>query len=134
MSCIFCQIVAGEIPADKIYEDEKCLAFLDIHPVNPGHALLIPKAHYQMMVDTPDDLIAYLFVKAKKLMPKIKKATGADYVSLSVVGVDVPHFHIHLIPRRFDDGLAGFWPTKTYAPGEMTAIAEKIRQEIKNNQ
>jgi histidine triad (HIT) family protein len=130
MSCIFCKIIAGEIPAAKVYEDEKCLAFLDIKPVNPGHVLLIPKEHYQRMEDTPDELVAYLFIKAKELMPKIKKAMQADYVSLSVVGVDVPHFHIHLMPRRFDDGLAGFWPTKTYREGEMAATAEKIKKEL----
>jgi histidine triad (HIT) family protein len=130
MSCIFCKIIAGEIPAAKVYEDDKCLAFLDIKPVNPGHVLLIPKEHYPTMVETPDDLVAYLFIKAKALMPVIKQTMQADYVAVSVVGVDVPHFHIHLIPRRFDDGLAGFWPTKTYAEGEMVATAEKIKNAI----
>jgi histidine triad (HIT) family protein len=128
--CIFCRIVAGEIPAAKVYEDDKCLAFLDIRPVAPGHALLIPKEHFSSMVETPDDLVAYLYVKAKELMPKIKKSMGADYVSISVVGTEVPHFHIHLIPRRFNDGLAGFWPTGEYAPGGMIEAAEKIRKEF----
>lgn len=130
MDCLFCKIAAGEIPAEKIYEDEKCLSFLDISPVNFGHALLIPKRHFASMVETPDDLAAYLYVKAKNLMPKIKKAVGADFVALSVVGTDVPHFHIHLIPRRFDDGLKGFWPTKKYGEGEMAIIAEKIRKVL----
>jgi histidine triad (HIT) family protein len=130
MACIFCKIAAGEIPAAKIYEDDQCLAFLDIKPVNPGHALLIPKAHHQTMADTPDDLVAYLFVKVKGLIPVIKKATKADYVALSVVGTEVPHFHIHLIPRRADDGLAGFWPTKEYQDGEKEKMAEKIRKEL----
>jgi histidine triad (HIT) family protein len=130
MNCIFCKIIAGEIPAEKIYEDEKCLAFLDINPVNPGHVLLIPKEHFASMTETPDDLVGYLFSKTKELMVKIKKAVEADYVSLSVVGTDVPHFHIHIIPRRFNDGLAGFWPTKKYAEGEMAVVAEKIRKEI----
>ncbi|HTX87199.1 MAG TPA: HIT family protein [Candidatus Nanoarchaeia archaeon] len=130
MDCVFCKIIAGEIPAAKVYEDEKCLAFLDIKPVNPGHVLLIPKEHHRMMTDTPDELVAYLFVKAKELMKAIKKSTQADYVALSVVGVDVPHFHIHLVPRYFNDGLANFWPTKIYAAGEMAATARRIRQEI----
>jgi histidine triad (HIT) family protein len=130
MDCLFCKIVAGAIPAEKIYEDDKCLAFLDICPVNPGHVLLIPKEHFISMTETPDDLIAYLYIKAKALMPKIKKAMGADYISISVVGTEVPHLHIHLIPRRFDDGLKGFWPTKEYGPGEMAEVAEKIRKEI----
>lgn len=130
MECLFCKIVADVLPADKIYEDDKCLAFLDINPVNFGSALLIPKEHYQSMAETPDDLVAYLFVKAKELMPKIKKAVGADYISISVVGTQVPHLHIHLIPRRFDDGLAGFWPTKKYGDGEKAETAEKIRKEV----
>jgi histidine triad (HIT) family protein len=130
MSCIFCKIVAGEIPASKIYEDEKCLAFLDVNPVTHGHTLLIPKEHYQSISDTPDELVAYLFVRAKELMIKIKKAMSADYVALSVVGTEVPHFHIHLIPRNHGDGLAGFWPTKEYGEGEKDAVAEKIRKEI----
>jgi histidine triad (HIT) family protein len=130
MDCIFCKIIAGEIPAEKIYEDDKCLAFLDIQPVNPGHALLIPKKHYQMMPDAPDDLIVYLYVKAKDLMIKIKKAIRSDFVAVVVVGTGVPHFHIHLIPRYFSDGLADFWPAKDYKEGEIAEVAEKIRKKI----
>jgi histidine triad (HIT) family protein len=130
MDCIFCKIAGGQIGAAKIYEDEKVLAFLDINPTSFGHTLLIPKEHHQMIVDTPDDLVAYMFVKAKDLMIKIKKALAVDFVALSVVGTDVPHFHIHLVPRRYDDGLASFWPTKKYGEGEMEKTASKIREEI----
>lgn len=128
--CIFCKIIKGEIPSAKVYEDDKCFGFLDINPVNYGHVLLIPKGHYQMMPDTPDDLVAYLFVRAKALMATIKAAVEADYVIVSVVGLDVPHFHIHLIPRFANDGLAGFWPTKKYDEGGMQRIAEKIKSNL----
>lgn len=128
--CIFCKIVAGEIPAAKIYEDDKVLVFLDIKPVTPGHALLIPKEHHQMMTDTPDDLLAYCFTKSKELMIRIKETMGADFVVVSVVGIDVPHFHIHLIPRKHGDGLANFWPTTEYKEGEMEKIAEKIKANL----
>ncbi|MEK7097732.1 MAG: HIT domain-containing protein [Patescibacteria group bacterium] len=128
--CIFCKIINNEIPADKIYEDDKIVAFLDINPVSPGHTLVIPKEHYQMMVDTPDELVSYIFVQCKKLMQDLKKAMGADFVVLSVVGIDVPHFHIHLIPRKYDDGLANFWPTEKYGEGGAGEIAEKIRNNI----
>jgi histidine triad (HIT) family protein len=127
MDCIFCKIIAGEIPAAKIYEDEKVLAFLDINPVTPGHVLLIPKEHHPMMLDVPDELLGYCFVKSKELMMKIKPAMEADFVVISVVGIDVPHFHIHLIPRKMNDGLANFWPTTKYKEGEMEEVAEKIR-------
>jgi histidine triad (HIT) family protein len=130
MDCIFCKIVSGEIPSTKICEDEKCLVFLDINPVTYGHVLLIPKEHYQTMADTPDELIAHLFVKAKWLMPRIKKAMDADYIGLSVVGTEVPHLHIHLIPRKFNDGLAHFWPTIKYGEGEKAKVAAKIIKEL----
>lgn len=125
-NCIFCKIIKGEIASAKVYEDDRVLAFLDINPVNFGHALVIPKEHHAMMPDVPDELLSYCFVKSKELMMKIKQALKADYVSVSVVGLDVPHFHIHLIPRYYDDGLAGFWPTKKYGEGEMEKIAQRI--------
>jgi len=125
--CIFCKIIAGEIPCHKVFEDENFLAFLDINPVTPGHTLLIPKAHHQMMVDTPDELISKLYVKAKELMITIKDRLHADFVVLTVVGIDVPHFHVHLIPRMRDDGLANFWPTTKYKDGEAEQIISKLK-------
>jgi histidine triad (HIT) family protein len=130
-NCIFCKIIAGEIPAEKIiYEDDKILAFLDINPVTYGHTLIIPKEHYPYMPDVPDELLSYCFIKAKELMISIKKAMEADFVTISVVGTDVPHFHIHLIPRKLNDGLAKFWPTTKYAEGEMQKTAEKIKNNL----
>ncbi len=129
--CIFCKIVKGTIPAEKIHEDEVSLSFLDINPVNEGHLLIIPKAHYENMAITPDHLIENLFKKAKAFLPSLQKATGADFVALTVVGTDVPHFHIHLIPRFHKDGLAGFWPAKKYGSAErMREVANSIRASI----
>jgi|SRR3989344_4489032 len=125
--CIFCKIVHKEIKTDIIYEDRNSLAFLDINPVNLGHILLIPKAHHKMMVDTPDNLLSKLFITSKKLMKVLKQAAKADFVILAVVGIDVPHFHIHLIPRYSNDGLANFWPTKKYKNKEAEMIAQKIK-------
>lgn len=126
--CIFCKIVKGTIPAEKIHEDEVSLSFLDINPVNEGHLLIIPKAHYENMAVTPDHLIEILFKKAKGFLPSLQRATGADFVVLTVVGTDVPHFHIHLIPRFHKDGLAGFWPAKKYGSDErMREVADSIR-------
>ncbi len=126
MECIFCKIVSGEIPAEKIYEDEKLLAFLDINPVTYGHTLLIPKEHHAMMPDVPDALLSDCYLKAKELMPKIKAGLEVDYVSVSVVGLDIPHFHIHLIPRKLNDSLANFWPTRKYPEGEIEKTAKKL--------
>lgn len=129
MNCIFCKIIKKEIPSEIVYEDDRVLAFLDIHPVALGHTLLIPKEHHPMMGETPDEIVSYMCVMAKELMKKIKIAMKADFVVLSVVGVDVFHFHIHLIPRKNGDGLSNFWPTKEYKGDEMKEVGEKIRQK-----
>ncbi len=129
MDTIFSKIIRGEIPATKVYEDEESLAFLDIHPVTKGHTLLIPKEPHVWMQDVPDELLASLFIKTKKLMTAIKSGLECDYVQISVVGKDVPHFHIHLIPRYFDDGLPSF-PTLSYDENEMDAIATQIKKAL----
>ena len=121
---IFGKIIRKEIPAIIIYEDKQFLSFMDINPASKGHILLIPKAQYPWMQDAPDELISAIFIKAKELMVVLKKALAADYVQLSVVGNEVPHFHIHLIPRMHGENIHG--PQITYAEGEMQAIAEKI--------
>ncbi len=98
-NCIFCKIIKGEIPSNKIYEDEKFLAFLDINPESKGHTLLIPKDHYEWIQDTPDELISEIFVVAKKIIKDLIKETDCQFVKVKVIGKDVPHFHIHLIPE-----------------------------------
>ncbi len=132
-TCIFCNIARRSIGAEIVYEDETCLSFLDINPVNEGHVLVIPKEHFENMAMTPDELIGVLFQKAKFLMPFIQKATCADFVVLTVVGTDVPHFHIHLIPRFRNDGLSGFWPAKKYKDGDrMKEVSANIRKELES--
>ncbi len=126
---IFGKIIRGEIPSTTVYEDGDALAFLDINPVAKGHVLLIPKAHFVWMQDTPDELLAPLFLTAKKLMRAMIAGLGCDYVQLSVVGKDVPHFHIHLIPRFQNDGLTG-WPTLAYTEGEPDQYAKKIKAAL----
>ncbi len=130
-NCIFCKIIKKEIPADIVFEDEDTLAFLDIKPVNIGHLLIIPREHHQFLQDTPDDVATNVFLRVKKLIDPLKKALGADFVTISVVGMDVPHFHVHLIPRYKKDGLASFWPTKDSATDERKIVAEKIRKILK---
>ena len=124
-NCIFCKIIKGEIPCTKIYENESFLAFLDIQPVSDGHLLLIPKKHVVWMQEADDETISEIFKLSKKLMIAIKKGISCDYIQVSVVGKDVPHFHIHLIPRYLKDSLPMF-PTKTYKDKESIKTAEKI--------
>lgn len=130
MDCIFCKIAKGNVPAEIVYEDDKVIAFLDINPVNLGHTLIIPKSHYTNILETPDGVVSDIFVKAKKLMVAIKKAAEADFVVLSVVGTDVPHLHLHLIPRYHKDGLKNFWPKKESKKEESKKIAQKIKENI----
>lgn len=96
--CIFCKIVNKEIYSEIVFEDEHTIAFLDIHPKSPGHTLLIPKEHYQWFTDIPEDLNTILFRNARKLAQNLKEKYEADYVRLGIVGIDIPHAHIHLIP------------------------------------
>lgn len=126
-NCIFCKIVSGQIPAYKTYEDEACMAFLDIQPVSMGHMLLIPKSHYEWIQDTPDDILTHIILKSKNLINKIKTSLPSDYVQVSVVGKDVPHFHVHLIPRNFDDGLVG-WNTLTPNKEEFEQVLKKLNK------
>lgn len=130
---IFGKIIRGEIPATKVYEDDKFLAFLDIDPVTKGHTLLIPKEKYTWIHDVPNDLLAYSFVKAKEIILAMKKGIPCDYVQVGVVGKDVPHFHIHLIPRSFsEEVLQTSRPHTRYSnQEEATLFAEKIKSGFK---
>lgn len=131
--CIFCKIINGEIPADKIYEDENFFVFLDIHPINPGHALLAPKKHYENLYEIPDDLMAKTGPIIKKLAIAIKKGMKADGINLGMnnekpAGQLVPHAHFHIIPRFIDDGHE-HWKGRSYSPGEAQDLADKISKE-----
>ncbi|MCU1377896.1 MAG: histidine triad protein [Acidimicrobiales bacterium] len=131
--CIFCQIVAGEVPAHVVLDDEVCLAFLDMRPVFPGHVLLIPKAHHETLVDLPPELVEPLFSRARLLAAAVPAAVDAVGTFVAVnnkVSQSVPHVHVHVVPRRPKDGLRGFfWPRQKYEGGddEMASVAEAIR-------
>jgi len=107
--CIFCKIINGKIPAYKIYEDKDFIAILDIAPVNPGHVLLIPKKHFQLLEEFPEDLAEKLILLAQRLIPKIKKTVRSDSVNFSLndgktAGQLIPHVHFHIMPRFDKDG------------------------------
>lgn len=134
MDCIFCKIVNYEIPGEIIYEDEKIMAFLDLHPAVKGHALLIPKVHCENFLALPDDLITYLFHRAKEIAPAIMKGSHADGFNIGInngssAGQVIFHCHIHLIPRHQNDGLTN-WQGSDYAEGEMKFFGEEIRKYL----
>ncbi|MDO8482831.1 MAG: HIT family protein [bacterium] len=131
MDCIFCKIVSGELPSSKIYEDENVLAFLDIHPVNPGHTLVVTKKHFEGIHDTPDDLICKIVLTAKKIAGAIQSKLGADGVNIGMnngkeAGQIVFHSHIHIMPRYGDDSFK-LWQGKSSNTEEREKIAEKIK-------
>jgi len=97
-TCIFCKIVAGEIPAHKIYEDSNFIAFLDINPLSPGHTLIIPKEHYRWVWDIPN--VGEYFEIVKKIANAQKKAFKTDFILSKIVGEEVPHAHIWVYPNK----------------------------------
>src|ERR1700684_2114383 len=129
-SCLFCKIVAREIEAQIIFEDEISMAFLDVRPLFPGHVLLIPKGHYPALLDLPADLVGSFFINAQKLARKVQdamKAEGSFVAINNVVSQSVPHLHVHIVPRKRKDGLRGFfWPRRKYEGEEMLAIHEAL--------
>lgn len=130
--CIFCKIVAGEIPSHKVYEDDEVLAFLDIHPTNPGHTLVIPKAHHKDFLDTPPCLQAKLIQAIGKIAPIIMKAVGAEAFNLgvnngAVAGQIIFHTHFHIMPRFTADGHK-LWHGKAMTDEEFKNIAENIKK------
>ncbi len=129
---VFGKIIRGEIPAVKVYENEHFLAFLDINPVTKGHVLLIPKDHYTWIHNAPDSCIADIFVLAKHIIEKMILSLKCDYVQLGVVGNEVPHFHIHLIPRSLSKTTTlsnrGHEPYESI--DEMNAYGKKIAASL----
>ena len=126
---IFTKIIKGEIPATKLYEDDDFLAILDINPVRKGHTLLITKEPFVWIQDVPDQLLAKAFVFSKKMIRALKEQTECDYVQVVVEGVEVPHFHIHLIPSILEQKNAA-WNHVSYEEGEDVQLAEKIRSSL----
>ena len=134
--CIFCKIVSKEIPATIIYEDEEVIVFMDIGPIIKGHALVIPKKHYDPVTQTPDDLLAKLHITAKRIAKAQMNGLGADGVNIvqnngTAAGQEVPHIHVHVIPRFEDDGHHWNWKPTTYGDfNEMNELADKMRKHL----
>ncbi|MFH0978834.1 MAG: HIT family protein [Candidatus Woesearchaeota archaeon] len=128
--CIFCKIAKGEAPSSRVFENEHVVAFLDLFPVNKGHTLIIPKQHFETILDIPEPLLKELASVLKKISIAVKKSTQADGISVSqsnfrAAGQVVPHFHFHVIPRFSTDGLK-HWPQQKYEGSEMQDYQKKI--------
>jgi histidine triad (HIT) family protein len=129
MSSLFTRIINGEIPCHKIWEDDRFFAFLDIRPIRPGHALIIPKVEVDRFFDLDEDLLGGIMVAAKPIAAAIEKVIPCNRIGVIVAGLEVPHAHVHLVPMDAISDL-DFKKAKEADPGELAALAEKIRSEL----
>jgi histidine triad (HIT) family protein len=131
--CPFCRIVAGDVTAATVFEDDLSLAFLDHRPLFPGHCLLIPKTHFETLADLPEDLTGPLFSNARLLAGAVEQAMQSEGSFVAInnrVSQSVPHLHIHIVPRRKKDGLRGFfWPRRKYESAAEMENTRKLVQE-----
>ena len=130
MATIFTKIVNGEIPAYKVAEDENYLAFLDIFPVAKGHVLVIPKKEVDYIFDLEDEIYTGLQLFAKKVAAGLKKAIPCKKVGVLVLGLEVPHAHIHLVPMQNESDLLNFSEKKKFTPDKFKEIAQLISKNI----
>jgi histidine triad (HIT) family protein len=131
-SCLFCRIVAAEVPTTIVAETDRTLAFLDHRPLFPGHTLVVPKAHVETLRELEPSDVAWFFAEVRRLAIAVQDGLGAQgsfVAENNVVSQSVPHLHVHVVPRRRKDGLRGFfWPRSKYADeAEQEAVAAAIR-------
>jgi len=132
--CIFCKIIDGSIPSEKVYEDDDVTAILDVSPVTLGHTLVLPKQHSKDFLSTEADVLARLAPTVQKIARQVMAGVNADGFSILVLngpaaGQEVFHLHVHIIPRKSGDGVRMGWPKAKYEPGQMAKIAEQIRKK-----
>lgn len=130
MPSIFTRIINREIPAHVIHEDEKFIAFLDINPLVLGHTLVVPKKEIDYIFDHDDATLAAMNVFAKKVAVAIKKAVPCNRIGVAVIGLEVPHTHVHLVPMNVTDDLNFTRPKLQPSKEELAATADKIRKQL----
>lgn len=132
--CVFCKIIKGEMPGEKVYEDAETFAFLALHPTNKGQVLVIPKDHIENIYGFSDEAACRWMITIKNLAIAVKNSMDADGVNLimnneEAAGQAVFHAHMHIIPRFNDDGHKG-WSSQPYAEGEIVEFGDKVRKEM----
>ena len=131
MASIFTRIINGEIPCYKIAEDENYFAFLDISPLAKGHVLVVPKTEVDKIFDVDDQLLSEWLVFAKPIAKAIEKAFPCNRCGISVIGLEVPHAHMHLVPINSSDDLNFTRQKMKLSPAQLKEVQEKILQELK---
>jgi histidine triad (HIT) family protein len=133
--CIFCKIVSKKAAAVIVFEDPNSIAFLDIHPLNPGHTLVVPRKHYPSMVEMPPEEVGKVFVSVAKVMRGVKKASNADGINIGqsngrAASQEVFHMHVHVIPRYIHELPGGFPERKSASDADLEQIGRKIKTAI----
>ena len=123
---IFTKIIKGEIPCYKIAEDDRFIAFLDVSPIKKGHTLVVPKAQIDYLFDLDDSLLSDLMIFAKKVAQKMERAISCERIGIAVIGLEVPHAHIHLVPLDTVGDIDFSQPKLQLSAKEMTEIADLI--------
>jgi len=140
-SCVFCKITLGEDQASIVFEDDRVLAFMDLHPANVGHTLVVPREHWETIYDIPEKVLGDMFAVVKKVSVAVKKAVGAEGMSIlqfneRAAGQSVKHFHVHVVPRFRGDAMSKFIGVmlgrgfKKVERQDLDEIAEKIKENL----
>ena len=140
-NCIFCKVVASELPSSRVFEDDACVAFLDVAPIRPGHTLVVPKDHAPSLAELDPEIGGHLFTTGQKISNALYGGLGCDGVSVfladgAAAGQDVFHSHLHLLPRFEGDGLGSAFRAEEEEMAsreDLNAVAEKIRSSLQNS-
>ena len=130
MASIFTRIIDGEIPARMVWSDDVCVAFLDVRPLNPGHVLVVPRAEIDHWVDLDPDVVAHLTRVAHRVAEAQQKVLSPDRVGLMIVGFEVPHVHLHVVPMEGMEHLDFAQADPDPDPDDLDELAEKLRAEL----
>jgi len=133
--CVFCRIISGDIPAAVLMQTDKIISFLDINPVNRGHALIMPKRHVASLLELGDDELQAAIVAARRVAAAVCKGTNSPAFNIlendgEPAGQLIDHAHFHVIPRRLDDGFSFGWRRLSYKEGELKALQEDIKRKL----
>jgi histidine triad (HIT) family protein len=133
--CVFCKMVAGQIPVTKIYEDDVVFSFLDIGPISDGHTLVIPKQHFEKLHQCPAELLGKVCSQLGRIAKAVAGAMNADGYNVlcnngRAAGQIIEHLHFHIIPRNTGDGVFDRWPAYRYEKGKIEQIVVKIRENL----
>lgn len=135
--CTFCGVVAGDVPAHRVLDDDTAVAFLDVRPLFPGHVLVVPRRHAETLADLTEDELGPFFSRVRRTAVAVQhemEAAGTFVAANNRVSQSVPHFHMHVVPRNRKDGLRGFfWPRTRYPDeAEAEAVAARLRDALRN--